>query len=519
MNGVTPPEGYLGTSARVTSGPAPELVEAGYQLEIGDAPLLHRGLTVADLAHLAELVECGALTRDEVAPVAAVLLTLLDTPADGFPYDPVYGDAYNSRERELERQLGPAAGWLHLGRTRREAGRIAFRLALRDRLLSLHADIAAFASAVADQAARQAGTLWADTTYLQPAQPSTFGHYLGGFAEQAVRHLDRTEAAYTRTDVSPAGAGGAGGTRIPLDRARLARSLGFGAAGAHTRDAMWSVDVLADAVLAAAQAAATLSQLASDLEIFASPAFGYVTLDASLCRASVLMPQKRNPYALPVLRGGAGTLVGRLTGLLATGLTPSARTDNWLYAYGEVAEAVDLAGRLVRLGSAVVTGLSVHADVLAAAAASHFTAAADLAEELAQRFRLDYRTAYRVVGRAVAATLAAGGGELTAPIVISAAREITGQEIPVTAGLLEAVTDPASVVAARQAPGSASPARVQQHARRVRRRADAAQRWNAARRARNTQAETDLIAAVTALTRSVDTSECGLPRRAGRGRA
>jgi argininosuccinate lyase len=74
MTGVRPPEGYLGTAARITSGPAPELVEAGYALEIGDAPLLHRGLTLADLAHLVELVECGALTRDEAAPVGAVLL-------------------------------------------------------------------------------------------------------------------------------------------------------------------------------------------------------------------------------------------------------------------------------------------------------------------------------------------------------------------------------------------------------------------------------------------------------------
>ena len=251
-----------------------------------------------------------------------------------------------------------------------------------------------------------------------------------------MRHLDRIEAAYALADVSPGGAGGVGGTRLPLDRGRLARGLGFGAAGPHTRDAMWSADGNADAVLAAAQAAATLSQLASDLEIFASPAFGYVTLDASLCRASVLMPQKRNPYALPVLRGGAGILAGRLAGLLATGLTPSARTDNWLYAYGEVAGALDLAGRLVRLGSAVVTGLTVHADVLAEQAVSHFTGAADLAEELTQRFRLDYRTAYRVVGRAVAATVARGGRELTVAAVRAAAAEITGAELPVTADLL-----------------------------------------------------------------------------------
>src|ERR1700679_3876262 len=98
-----PPEGYLGTAGRITSGPAPELVEAGYALEIGDAPLLHRGLTLADLAHLVELVQCGALRRDEAAPVAGALLGLLDAPAADFPYDPVYGDAYNSRERELEK--------------------------------------------------------------------------------------------------------------------------------------------------------------------------------------------------------------------------------------------------------------------------------------------------------------------------------------------------------------------------------------------------------------------------------
>src|SRR5260370_3336729 len=195
-----PPEGYLGAGARITSGPARELVEAGYALEIADAPVLHRGLTLADLAHLVALVECGALRREDAAPLCARLLDLLDSDPAALPYDPVYGDAYNSRERELERTLGPAAGRLHLGRTRREAGRIAFRLAIRDKLLSLHANVAAFADEVADQATRHAATLWAEHTYLQPAQPSTFGHYLGGFAEHALPHLEKIETAYGRAD-------------------------------------------------------------------------------------------------------------------------------------------------------------------------------------------------------------------------------------------------------------------------------------------------------------------------------
>ena len=494
-----PPEGYLGAEARITSGPAPELVEAGYALEIADAPLLHRGLTLADLAHLVALVECGALLPEEAAPLCDRLLGLLDAAAADFPYDPLYGDAYNSRERVLEQSLGPAAGRLHLGRTRREAGRIAFRLALRDRLLALHADVAAFATEASSRAEEHAATVWADSTYLQPAQPSTFGHYLGSFAEQAVRHLDRIEAAYRRADASPAGAGGAGGSRLPLDRARLAALLGFGSVGPHTRDAMWSADALADAVIAAAQAAATISQLAADLEIFASPAFGYVTLEASLCRASVLMPQKRNPYALAVLRGGAGTLLGRLTGLLATGLTPSARTDNWLYAYGEVAGAIDLAGRLVRLGTAVVAGLCPDPDVLGEQAASHFTAGADLAEELTQHFALDYRTAYRVVGRAVAAAADNGRTELTADLVREAADQVTSEPIPVTAELLAAATDPLTAVTARDAPGGASPRRVREHARGVRVRVEDGRRWNADRRASITEAESALVAAARSL--------------------
>jgi argininosuccinate lyase len=252
--------------------------------------------------------------------------------------------------------------------------------------------------------------------------------------------------------------------------------------------------------VAAAQACATVSQLAADLEIFASPGFGYVTLDASLCRASVLMPQKRNPYALAVLRGGAGTLLGRLASLLATGLTPSARTDNWLYAYSEVAGALDLAGRLVRLGTAVASGLCPDVAALGEQAARHFTAATDLAEELTQRLGLDYRTAYRVVGRAVATATDRGDADLSAELLRSAAIQITGEPVPVSAELLAAATDPASSVVARDAVGGASPRRVREHARGVQCRVSEARRWNAGRRASIAQAEAALLEAARRLT-------------------
>lgn len=493
------PEGYLGAEARITSAPAPELIEAGYALELADAPLLHHGLTLADLAHVIALTEAGVLPTAEAAELLATLLDVLATPAEKFPYDPVYGDAYNSRERELERRLGRVAGWLHTGRTRREAGRIAFRLAMRERLLALHAATERFVAALADKATAHADAVWADTTYLQPAQPSTFGHYLASFAEEAIRGLDRLAAAYRWADRSPAGAGGVAGTRVPVDRERLRVLLGFGGMGTQTRDVMWSVDGLADAVLAATQAATTVDRLAEDLEIFTSPGFGYVTLDASLCRASVLLPQKRNPYALAVIRSGAGTLIGRTTGLLTTQRAPSARTDTWLHAYGEVAESLDLGLRVVALGASVVETLVVHRDALAGAAGAHFTTAADVAEELVLREGIDYRSAYRVVGRAVTAALAAGRTGVTIDDLSDAAERVLGRAPGFDPEPLAEALDPARCALDRGAPGGSGPERVREHCDGLTERVRAAERWRSERQAAAAGAENDLISHARAI--------------------
>ena len=498
MNRAVPP-GYLGAEARISSGPAPELVEAGYALEVADAPLLHRGLGLADLAHVLALHEAGVIPAQQTTALLPAVLDVLDCAAGDFPYDPTYGDAYNSRERELERRLGNVAGWLHTGRTRREAGRIAFRLALRQRLLDLHEAVSRFLAAITEQADAHADAVWADTTYLQPAQPSTFGHYLGGFGEEAARHLDRLEQAYRWADRSPAGVGGVGGSRVPLDRARLSDLLGFATPGRHTRDAMWAVDGLADAVVAAAQAATTVDRLAEDLEIFASPNFGYVTLHPSLCRASVLMPQKRNPYALAVIRAGAGTLVGRATGLLVTQRTPSARTDNWLQAYGEVIGALDIARRVVALGAEVARTLAVDRGALAAAAGASFTGAADLAEELVLRSALDYRSAYRVVGRAVARAIEAGHTSFAAIDLARAAVEVLGTPIDVDPQTVTVTFDPERIVAGRTVLGGSAPERVREHCRALARRQAGATRWRDERRAHARRSEDRLVSAARAL--------------------
>ena len=495
MSDLTP-EGYLGTDGRISSGPAPELVSAGYALELGDAAMLHDGLYLADLAHVLGLADQGLLPLGVAEPLLAALMELGGVPASEFPYDERLGDAYNSREAELTRRLGELSGWVHLGRTRREAGRIAFRLAVRERLLDLASAVEDLTAALVDLAEHSADLVWADMTYLQPAQPSTFGHYLASFAEESARHLPRLRMAYHWVDTSPAGSGGVGGTRLGLDRASLASSLGFSRVGRNTRDTMWNLDGLIDAMTAALHPMLTADRLAEDLLIFASPGFGLVELDASLCRASVLMPQKRNPYALAVIRAGAGTMIGRVTGLLATARTPSASTDNWLHTYGEVTESLGLAHRVVSLAAATVRTLRVDADALSRTAADEQIAMTDLADDIVVRTGLDYRTAYRITGNAIATALDASSA-ITYDALDSAALTITGAHLPppVDAELwdIAAVMDPATLVRTRSEIGGCAPDSVRAEMSTLRPALDDAAQWRSGRRAANSSAREALI--------------------------
>jgi argininosuccinate lyase len=243
------------------------------------------------------------------------------------------------------------------------------------------------------------------------------------------------------------------------DRGPVARMLGFDAVIEHTRDAMWQTDGLVDVLAAAASLVGTQSKLAEDLEIWASSEFDYVTVSDGFSRSSVLMPQKRNPYALSIIRGASGTLIGRLSGFLAVIKSPSARSDNLIYAYGEVPRALDLALRTTRLTEGVVRTLQVNGARMWAALEGGFSQATDLAEYVMQACDLDYRTAYQVVGVAVRAASAAGlrGLDLDGARLDAAAQEQTGRPLGLTGTDLTQVLDPRRIVETRTAAGGAAP--------------------------------------------------------------
>jgi argininosuccinate lyase len=475
--------------------PAASLVEAGFALEIADAPLLHAGLTLADIAHVLDLRARGVVPEAAARRLLRLLLEVEGVDAADFPYDARWGDPYNSRERLFVERIGDDAGWLHAGRPRREAARVALRLLLRSMIVDLVEAAAGFAGSVADLSTAHAETLMPDQTYLQQAQPSTFGHYLLAFGYPALRDAERLLGCLDWVNRSPGGAGCVNGSRLLADREHIAALLGFDGVIEHTRDAMWQIDGLVDLLATAASLVTNLAKLAEDLEIWDSQEFDFVDLAGPYTRASVLMPQKRNPYALAIVRGAAGVLIGRLSGYLAVVKTPSARSDNLIYAQGEVPRSLELARRVVRLMAEVVATLRVNPERMWQALLQGFSQATDLAEHVMQTCGVDYRTAYLVVGRAVSRAGCAGlrGVDITGDMLDEAADEQIGRRLGLSGRDLGEVLDPRAIVNTRSAPGGAAPAVVTEMAAGCREAAGRLAARAAALREAQRRAEADLL--------------------------
>ena len=453
----TPVGRALEIGARLAAPPDPAMVSAAFAGELEGQKGLAAGMGLADLAHTVMLIEQGVIAKEPGAALLGALLELQRGP-EGFTLDPALGDLYTNREAWISERT-EAAGWLGAGRARREATTTAWHLAVRSSVLDLAAALAGCGEALCRKAAALRDALAPDYTYLQAAQPTSFGHYLVTFAFPILRDLDRLRSLHGRIDRSPAGCGSANGSRLPQDRARLSELLGFAGPVVHARDAMWQADAPIECLGAVVAALINLDRLAEDLFFFATAESGLVELSDAHARASKILPQKKNPYALAWVRAVANEMIGVQAAVAASGRTPSGQIDNRLLAYREVPRALASAAGAARLLAGVIDGLRFDAARAAERLARSFTAATDLSEVLVLETGLDYRAAQRVIG-ALARALEESGRRAASvtPFDVSAAAERTlGKPIAVGAHAIARALDPARAVAARTGIGGAAP--------------------------------------------------------------
>jgi argininosuccinate lyase len=347
------------------------------------------------------LARAGVLTPLESVPIASGLEQIHDEFRSGvFAFAEGDEDIHTAVERRLTELIGPVAGKLHTGRSRNDQVATDFRLWVMEAEEKIAAHLRDLQRALLDQAGAHAETLMPGYTHLQRAQPITFGHWLMGFVWALERDIDRWIESRARASVCPLGSGALAGTAYPIDRAALAADLGFARVSENSLDAVSDRDFAVEFLFNAALTASHLSRLAEGLVLFSSAEFGFVTLSDAYATGSSLMPQKKNPDVLELTRGKAGTLLGLLTGLMATlkGL-PSAYDKDLQEDKPPVFAAFDALDLMLPIVAGTILTLTIHSDRMAAALDASLLAT-ELADYLVRK-GVPFREAHQVVGQIV----------------------------------------------------------------------------------------------------------------------
>ena len=309
-------------------------------------------------------------------------------------------DVHAFVERELVARIGDAGRRLHTGRSRNEQVALDLRLYLKRRVPLVQRAAAAVIGALADQAQHAGGALMPSYTHLRRAQPVLVAHFFLAHAAALRRDHGRLERVLEECDELPLGSGAIAGTSYAVDVAALARELGFSRTVVNSIDATGDRDFVASFLHAAALAMVHLSRLAEDTILFTTEEFAFFDLADAAATGSSLMPQKKNPDPLELVRGKTGRVIGRLTGWLATmkGL-PIGYSKDLQEDKEAVFEAEDTLRGSLDAAASVVGGL-VLKRIAAERAASGLLLATDVADYLVAR-GVPFRDAHEIVGSLV----------------------------------------------------------------------------------------------------------------------
>mgnify|MGYP001487069367 CR=1 FL=1 len=356
----------------------------------------------ASIAHANGLLRAGILTNDENDSIAGALRTMLELAAGDSEY--MYSDAedvHSFIESKLVEFIGDTGKKVHTGRSRNDQVATAFRLWLRDEIEHIHADAKNLQSALIAVAERHKDSVLPGYTHLQRAQPVLWAHWCLAYFEMLARDLERLSEVEHRVNVMPLGSAALAGTSFNVDREAVAAELDFESVSANSLDAVSDRDFAVEFVGACSLVMVHLSRLAEDLIIYATTEFGFITLSDAVSTGSSLMPQKKNPDALELLRGKAGRVFGHHTALLSTlkGL-PLAYNKDMQEDKEAVFDTVDTVRMCLNVAVIVLNNLTVNEERAREAAAKGYLNATELADYLVKK-GVPFRTAHDTVGRIV----------------------------------------------------------------------------------------------------------------------
>ena len=391
---------------RFESGPA-ELFER-YSGSLHFDRKLFEADAIGSKAFANALCSVGILTATERSTIHAAFDAMLaEADRPGY-FDADDEDVHTFVIRKLAESVGELADKIHTGRSRNEQVATDFRLWMKATIRGVQARLVALMDSLLRLAERESDALLPGYTHLRRAQAVLFAHYLLAYFEMFLRDWQRLQQAYERTDVLPLGSGALAGSGFAFDREAMAADLGFAAISANSLDAVSDRDFALDFLYAASVSMLHASRLAEDWILYSSEEFGFLEMGDEVTSGSSLMPQKRNPDALELLRGKTGRVCGSLQALMMTlkGLPMAYNRDLQEDKEGVFDSAAQVADSLAILALCVDTA-QIRSQAMEQAADDGWVSATALAEILA-RSGIAFHRAHQIVGSIVLASVKQG---------------------------------------------------------------------------------------------------------------
>jgi len=356
------------------------------------------------LAHAEMLAAQKIISAEDYAQIQKGMSQILSEMKDGtFKWELALEDVHLNIEARLTKLVGDAGKRLHTGRSRNDQVATDIRLWLRGAIDEIQTELTAFRKGLVNLAEKHAETIMPGFTHLQVAQPITFGHHMMAYAEMFARDAERLTDCRKRVNRLPLGSAALAGTSYPIDRERVAKTLGFDGVCHNSLDAVSDRDFAIEFCAAASLAMTHVSRLSEELILWMNPRVGFIDLPDRFCTGSSIMPQKKNPDVPELARGKTGRVNGNLIALLTLmkGQPLAYNKDNQ-EDKEPLFDAVDTVQDTLRIFADMVPHIQVKADVMKSAAEEGFATATDLADYLVKK-GLAFRDAHEAVAHAVKA--------------------------------------------------------------------------------------------------------------------
>lgn len=363
----------------------------------------------ASIAHANGLGRAGVLNAEETEFITTGFNTMLDealSDLNAYFEGSEAEDVHSFIEGKLVGLIGDPGRKLHTGRSRNDQVATAFRLWLRDEIDAINELVRDVQRSLVDLATRYETAVLPGYTHLQRAQPVMWAHWCLAYFEMLRRDRDRLGDARKRTNILPLGSAALAGTGFPIDREAVAAELGFEGVCMNSLDAVSDRDFAVEFTAACSLIMVHLSRMAEDLILYCSTEFGFVELSDAVSSGSSLMPQKKNPDALELIRGKAGRVFGHQAALLATlkGL-PLAYNKDMQEDKEAVFDTTDTVSISLRAAAMVIANVLLNENRMRDAATKGYLNATELADYLVKK-GVPFRTAHETVGSIVLAAIA-----------------------------------------------------------------------------------------------------------------